>query len=208
MPPCPDRGLRPLDYVSYCNYGFTAQHVSAMAQKAKAKNKTTRGEAPKAVGGGSPCAELAGKRKAPEEAGEGSTGRKKKKNKSSTRNLISAAEGALHPFEHDPADDCETCFQAYQVCMCVTRVHWHALCVALCGCARTHTHARTRIRARTHTLTRAHPRARAHTRTLPPSCRSLRNAWASRNRSCAYGIPTIVLARSRRTCANWALQMW
>jgi hypothetical protein len=21
---------------------------------------------------------------------------------------------ALHPFEHDPADDCETCFQAYQ----------------------------------------------------------------------------------------------
>ncbi len=104
-----------------------------------AKRKATRGKVPKEEGGGSPSGEPAGKRKAPEAASDGGAGRKKKKNKSSTSGVRSAAErgaapmeppacDALHPFEHDPADDCETCFQAYQVCMCATRVLWLALC--------------------------------------------------------------------------------
>ena len=41
--------------------------------------------------------------------------REKGANKRQERSEEEKGEGAaLHPFEHDPADDCETCFQAYQ----------------------------------------------------------------------------------------------
>jgi len=45
-------------------------------------------------------------------------------------------KGALHPFEHDPADDCETCFAAYQdICPFLTKLAQrlgkskHELCI-------------------------------------------------------------------------------
>jgi len=50
------------------------------------------------------------KRKAGGEAERG--GKLPKKSKPAASAV--GGEGALHPFEHDPADDCETCFAAYQ----------------------------------------------------------------------------------------------
>ena len=88
-------------------------------QKAKAKAKT-EAEAPR-----SESPSPSGKRRAPAAAGDRGAGRQKKRKKAHSTRDVAAAQGAagpasagaLHPFEHDPADDCETCFQAYQVCM-------------------------------------------------------------------------------------------
>jgi len=87
-----------------------------------------------------------GKRKAPDNAvvGKGSSqdsskGRsKKKKGKGAgaAGGGTAASGGALHPFEHDPADDCETCFAAYQdICPFLTKLAQrlgkskHELCI-------------------------------------------------------------------------------
>ena len=39
------------------------------------------------------------------------------------KGVVAADARALHPFDHDPADDCETCFQAYQdICPFLTKL--------------------------------------------------------------------------------------
>ena len=40
-----------------------------------------------------------------------------------SKGVVAADATALHPFDHDPADDCETCFQAYQdICPFLTKL--------------------------------------------------------------------------------------
>jgi hypothetical protein len=52
---------------------------------------------------------------------DGSDGASQKKK--TERATGSQTGGALHPFVHDPADDCETCFQAYQdICPFLTKL--------------------------------------------------------------------------------------
>jgi hypothetical protein len=94
---------------------MSSAHKAKANAKAKAKAEAPRAESPFP----------SGKRRAPAAAGDGGAGRQKKKKKAHSTSDVAAAQwaaapasaGALHPFEHDPADDCETCFQAYQVCM-------------------------------------------------------------------------------------------
>ena len=83
---------------------------------------------PQSSSGSSPLG-MTGKRKTPdsgEQDGKSSgsdniAGKKKKKVKHTDDGAASGGGTpgvkpgeALHPFDHDPADDCETCFQAYQ----------------------------------------------------------------------------------------------
>ena len=78
---------------------------------------------------GSSPLEMTGKRKTPDSgvqdgkrSGSDNIAGKKKKKVKNTNDGAASGGGrpgvkpgqALHPFDHDPADDCETCFQAYQ----------------------------------------------------------------------------------------------
>lgn len=66
-----------------------------------------------------PCASAKQKRRASDVEAASQPIKKRKQAGGSQANTAEAGRdmdgnGSLHPFEHDPADDCETCFQAYQ----------------------------------------------------------------------------------------------
>lgn len=71
---------------------------------------------------GAPEVQIAGKKRKSTESKDGScaklkgqTPAKKQKSKVVEEQREGGADEPLHPFKHDPADDCETCLRAYQV---------------------------------------------------------------------------------------------